>query len=61
VQACLAYTEIEAFTSRNQLHYPYTVWRAKAKPIMTEMPHCALLKYTHTVGHWEGEKDCGWC
>lgn len=61
VQACLAYTEIESFTSRNQLHYPYTVWRTNGKSIINELPNCALWRYTNSVGHWKGEESCAWC
>ena len=50
--SCLAYSEIEAFTSRNQLHYPYTVWRAGGKSILHEAPNCAAWIYTRYVGHW---------
>jgi len=49
---CLAYAEVESFTSRNQLHYPYTVWRAKTKRLIYEAPNCAQWLYTKHVGHW---------
>jgi hypothetical protein len=49
---CLAYSEIEAFSSRNQLHFPYTVWRTRSKPIIHEAPNCALHVYSRRVGHW---------
>jgi Protein of unknown function (DUF616) len=52
IASCLAYTEIESFTSRNQLHFPYTVWRAGLKPVMNEVQNCAFWKYTRHVGHW---------
>jgi hypothetical protein len=52
VHSCLAYSEIESFTSRNQLHFPYTVWRAQSKRFLHEAPNCAAWMYTKHVGHW---------